>query len=183
MSLWGLLLSVSCTNSIAPTVNRCEVELSTVEPETGRPGDLVVISGDGPILDERDSAVFVGGVRATVTQANGGTEDCERCIACRLEAQCSACDESCNGVGQLSVRRQEECFAVPEDDVGADKTGKDSIVGVCGRCTFSVEFEVPDLPPGETTVWTIGQPGSSRPVPFTVAAPPPGTGDTALTIP
>ncbi len=167
---WGLVLG--CTGTIIPTTDRCSLEVGQLASESGRPGDTVLATGGGPFRDERDTAVFVGGVRASVVSVNGGSTDCLACQACKSEAECSLCGTCDDPSDDLDEERRQECFATGEEP------------GFCARCEPSVEFVVPDLPAGPTEVWVIGEIGTSRPVPFTIEAgakpviPTGSTGDT-----
>lgn len=164
---WLVFAVVACNNTVTTTVDRCDVDLSEVKPASAPPGATVLATGDGPFLNERDSAVFVGGVRAQLLEVNGGTDECRECITCRLEADCSVCDETCAGSDGLTEERTAECFAAADTEAP----------GFCTRCTFSLQIVVPDVKPGPTQVWTFNEIGTSQPVPFTVEGPA-ATGDT-----
>ncbi|MEO0600878.1 MAG: hypothetical protein AAF211_05550 [Myxococcota bacterium] len=171
MLLWGIALGIGCNSTITNTVDRCSVDITSVVPATARPGDTVRIEGEGPFVDQRDTAVFVGGVRATVVSVNGGSNDCLECAACKAEAQCSVCEdvESCDPSDEQAADRRTSCFAEPSDD---------SEGGFCARCAPGVEIVVPDVPAGATEVWVIGQIGSSPRIPLTIDGVP-DTGSTA----
>jgi len=165
-----LALFAGCNPTITVEDDRCELDLARVEPASAVPGETVIGYGDGPFVDERDTVVFVAGTRARVTSTNGGSDDCARCLQCRLEAGCSVCDTTCTGGELQSPARIGECFAAEPTDTG-DELVVGASGGVCARCEFQVEFVVPDVSPGPTEVLVFGEIGTSRPVAFEVAAP------------
>lgn len=144
---------------------RCALDASLVQT-SGAPGDTIRAEG-GPFVDLRDGAVFVNGVRATVTQVNDGDLACLDCLNCRLESACTACDDECTGNGNLDLERAAECF--------------DEADGFCAQCDFSLEFTVPDVPAGPTSVQIITTLGTSSALPFVVDAAAVPTGDTSGT--
>lgn len=180
---WGLgLVLLSCDGTITTVVDRCAIDLGEVSPASALPGATVRATGMGPFVDARDTAVFVGGVRATIVSVNGGADDCGECLACKLEADCSVCETECDPSEDLLQDRRRSCFAAATEE----STG-----GFCTRCEPGIEFVIPQgIPAGPTEVWAIGQVGSSNRVPFTVEGVPDtgatstgSTGDTGAPIP
>jgi len=167
----ALALVMGCGETVTVEDDRCELDVASVEPVSASPGDTVVASGEGPFINERDTALFLAGTRAQVIEVNGETDDCAQCLQCRLEADCSVCDTTCTGGGDQDGGRIVECFAEMPTDTGEPLVAGLRPGSYCSRCDFRIEFVVPDVPPGPTEIWAVGEIGTSQPVPFEVEAP------------
>ncbi len=172
---WVLLLA-GCTTNPLDLFEVCDLELELV-PDAAAPGEVVTATG-GPFTEVRDTIVMVGGFEAEVlsvsadlqqtgdTAATDLTFVCEECETCRIEAGCGPCG-SCAGE-RLEPSRRLECFGDPLEGT----------IGACDLCEQQVDFVVPLVGSGATTVWMVNRNGTSPSVPFSVLGVP-GTGDTS----
>ena len=93
-----LMTFFACEEALVSTPGSCQVELLSATPAEASPGESVQLHAR-PLSDKQDSALYVGGVRATLEslERNG----CEACDSCRETNSCSpcrdcdACDAAC----------------------------------------------------------------------------------------
>lgn len=108
-----LLLSLSaCEEALVDTPGSCQVELLAATPTEASQGDSVQLHAR-PLSDKQDTALFVGGARATVeTVERNGCEDCDSCRETNLCSpcrDCDACDAACDAECEEFLR-----FEIPE---------------------------------------------------------------------
>ena len=84
------LLLAGCTTDITVLASRCDVALDSVEPAQAWPGESVVVTG-APFTTSFDTAVYVGGERATVVSLD--RDDCAACDDCRTDNGCNSCSD------------------------------------------------------------------------------------------
>jgi hypothetical protein len=198
------LLLVACNATVVDEYEICSLEV-TLEPASGAPGATIVVTGT-PFTEVRDTRVEVGGVRAEVSlvlradrnvcedfvcvtsEDCGGCSDeatcedgqcvappsdyyCGLCDLCRADAGCAPCG-ICEGLEfEPSVRT--ECFG--------DPLGATPVLGACDQCVETIEFVVPQVPAGLTSVLVLNRNGQSEATPFEVLPGPDPTGDTGDT--
>ena len=98
MLLSAALLGIACTATTTTVEPSCEVVLAPVEPESGQPGDTLVLSAS-PLTSDFDSVVSMDSGRAELVSVD--REGCDTCDTCRDDndcspcGDCSACDLTC----------------------------------------------------------------------------------------
>ena len=113
------LVLVSCSESIDPSISRCDVLLETTDPVSAEAGSTVLAYGN-PLTDKTDTALFLGSSRADIQSIE--RQNCEDCDTCKLEMGCSdcsdcpACAPTCNDDCIETI-----LFTVPEVDAGVQE--------------------------------------------------------------
>jgi len=111
-----LLTLLSCSDDTVSDVASCDVVLESLEPAAAAPGDSVTLTG-APFTSHFDTALYVGGVRATV--AGVTRTDCDTCDTCRAEQACNACEDcdDCDVACRVACVETLD-FTVPEAPAG-----------------------------------------------------------------
>ncbi len=93
-----LTFILGCVTQVETVISICNVELSSVEPQTALPGESVVVTGK-PFSTDWDTAVYIGGEPALLTAlSRDGCDDCDSCretSECTPCSDCDACDQIC----------------------------------------------------------------------------------------
>lgn len=110
-----LAICCSCATSSETIALRCDVAVESLSPTTAAVGDTVVMTG-GPFTAAYDSAVYVDGARADVTEVDRST--CVECDICRDTYECTACGD-CDVCDRLCADTCTETVSFTVPDVAA----------------------------------------------------------------
>lgn len=110
ISLTLIVLTTGCDETVVTDLPTCDLA-GVVEPATGEPGDAIVITL-GPVLDQYDTLVQVGGTNANVTDVD--RDNCSACDACREFHECLSCDSCVICSEDCNLCVETVTFAVPE---------------------------------------------------------------------
>lgn len=92
------LAAPGCATSSEVLALRCDVDVADIQPQPSKVGESVTVTGT-PFTSVYDSAVYVDGVRATVTEVErAGCTECDQCrfdYGCTECTDCDACDRLC----------------------------------------------------------------------------------------
>jgi hypothetical protein len=196
------LLLVACNAAVVDEYEICSLEV-TLAPSSGAPGDTILVTGT-PFTEVRDTRVEVGGARAAIEDVSRLDNTCEGSV-CLTDEDCESCDGTCDlekgqcvtastyYCGLCDVCRGEAgcppcgtCQGLefePADrrDCFGDPLADPPVIGACDRCVETIEFVVPQLPAGLTSVVVLNRNGQSEATAFEVLPGPPVTGDTGDT--
>lgn len=94
----AFVLLAGCATATSNVVTRCTIEITSVTPDAGSPGDQVVVQA-APLTSAWDSAVYLGAARATVVDlARDDCDACDSCLdtnGCNICSICAACVTEC----------------------------------------------------------------------------------------
>ncbi|MCB9777989.1 MAG: hypothetical protein H6742_05450 [Alphaproteobacteria bacterium] len=90
LALASLALLAGCLPATELLAPRCDLVVETPAPESASPGDVVVVAAT-PLTSSWDTAVFIGGERATLQSLD--RTDCTACDECRQTAECGECGD------------------------------------------------------------------------------------------
>ena len=115
----GLAALFAVTGCSTPTeifALRCDVTVDDISPQPATVGASVTLTGT-PFTSTYDSAVYVGGERATVTDV--ARTNCTNCDSCRIQNGCTECQD-CDACDAICASECVETvtFDVPELPAG-----------------------------------------------------------------
>ena len=146
--LLPVLALVGCTTSTTITSPRCDLTVGTPSPTEAAAGTTVTLSAT-PMTSTWDTAVYVGGMRATVLEVT--RDNCDTCDTCRSDAGCT----SCGDCDVCDLECSQDC---------SESVSFDLPLG---------------LPAGANPVWVYNEHGTGGPADVTIlSAPDTGTKDT-----
>lgn len=137
VAILALLNQAGCEDSSYAVSLRCDVLLTEASPPTAAPGAAVTITGS-PMTYVWDTAVYVGGARAEVTEVE--REGCDDCDTCREDEECTSCSD-CDACDAACA---EECvetttFVVPALEPGETWIRLYNVHGQSAALPFVVE--------------------------------------------
>ncbi|MCK6507616.1 hypothetical protein L6R53_30330 [Myxococcota bacterium] len=107
-----LATAVGCASESTVLSPRCDLTLGAPAPSPVQVGQTVTLPA-APLTSSWDTAVYVGGARATVLEVSReGCDDCDECreaAGCTACGDCDACDRECSQSCVETVQ-----FAVPD---------------------------------------------------------------------
>ena len=112
------LAFAGCSTDTTVLSPRCDLTLGSPSPDPVARGQVVTLPAS-PLTSSWDTAVYVGGARATVLEVV--REDCDACDECRETAECTACGD-CDACDLECDQRCVETiqFQVPDQLSGGD---------------------------------------------------------------
>ena len=140
LTFFALLATLSsvlmgCETEETETSTPCVVNLESVSPNAAMAGETATLTAN-PLTTVYDSAVYVGGSRATVMDVDRTA--CEACDSCRDDEQCGACGDCDNCDATCTECVETLTFKVPDTETGVTTL---QLFNAYGN-TNTLEFEV-----------------------------------------